>query len=191
MIVFVKTKLSKLLNVYAIGITSDESRWHESEAICLTCLSVCFTVPAVCGNEDRLLWTCLQLYPDPGSLETKFWEIVWVVEEKMGEFLKKSRSNISGMVWVTTTKLGLLEHTVNFYSLQFFFRCFRRGMVERSHPQFPEICCWANGVQLQGPPNDKFDFFTRNVEEKERKWRSRNFNFRIRADPLPPPSPQS
>ena len=31
--IFVKPKLSKLLNVYAIGITSDESRWHESEAM--------------------------------------------------------------------------------------------------------------------------------------------------------------
>ena len=39
------------------------------------------------------------------------------------------------------------------------FRCFRRGMVKRSQPQFPEIRCWANGVQLQDPPNDKFDFF--------------------------------
>ena len=33
-----------------------------------------------------------------------------------------------------------------------FFQMFRGGMVERSHPQFPEIRCWANGVQLQGPP---------------------------------------
>ena len=41
--------------------------------------------------------------------------------------------------------------------------------MERSYPQFPEIRCWANGVQLQGPSNDKFDFFTGNVEEKERK----------------------
>ena len=56
-------------------------------------------------------------------------------------------------------------------------------MVERSHPQFPDIRCLANGVHLQGPPNDKFDFFTGNVEEQEQKWRSRNFNFRIRADP--------
>ena len=32
-------------------------------------------------------------------------------------------------------------------------------MMERSHPQFPEIRCWANGVQLQGPPNDEFEFF--------------------------------
>ena len=72
--------------------------------------------------------------------------------------------------------------------LTVFFRCFRRGMVERSHTQFPEIRCWANGVQWQGPPNDKFDFFTGNVEEKERKWRSRNLNSRIRADPLPPES---
>ena len=72
--------------------------------------------------------------------------------------------------------------------LQIFLRCFKRGMVERGHPQFPEIRCWANGVQLQGPRNDKFDFFLAgNVEEKERKWRSRNFNFRIRADPPPPP----
>ena len=50
-------------------------------------------------------------------------------------------------------------------------------MVERSHPQFLEIRCWANGVQLQGPPNDKLDFFTGNVGENEQKWRSRNFNF--------------
>ena len=70
--------------------------------------------------------------------------------------------------------------------LTVFSDIFRRWMVEHSHPQFPEIRCWANGVQLQGPgrpPNDKFDFFTGNVEEKEQKWRSRNFNFRIRADP--------
>ena len=32
-------------------------------------------------------------------------------------------------------------------------------MVERSHPQFPEIRCWANGVQLQGPLNDKLIFW--------------------------------
>ena len=30
-------------------------------------------------------------------------------------------------------------------------------------------------------------FFTENVGEKEPKWRSRNVNFRIMADPLPPP----
>ena len=71
--------------------------------------------------------------------------------------------------------------------LQFYFRCFRRGMMESSHPQFPEIRCRANGMQSQGPPNDKFEFLTGNVEEKERKWRSRNFKFRIRADPLPLP----
>ena len=66
--------------------------------LCLTCLSVCVTEPAVCGNEDRLLLTYLQLYPDPGSLETKFREIVWADEEKMGEFPKHTRPNISGMV---------------------------------------------------------------------------------------------
>ena len=33
MIVFVKNKLSQLLNVYAIWIMSVESRWHESEAL--------------------------------------------------------------------------------------------------------------------------------------------------------------
>ena len=75
----------------------------------------------------------------------------WADEEEVGEFPKHSRSNISGMVWVTTkvTKLGLLEHTVNSYS---FFRDFRRGMVERSHPPFPGIRCWANGVPLCRAP---------------------------------------
>ena len=64
-----------------------------------------------------------------------------------------------------------------------------RGMVERSHPQFPENRCWANGVQLQGPPNDKFEFFDGKRRRKGTKVEeSRNANFRIRADPLPPPS---
>ena len=115
---------------------------------------VCVTEPAVCGNEDRLLWTCLQLHPDPGSLETKFWEIVWADEEKMGAIPKKSRSNISGMVWVTTTKLSLLEHTVN-SSITVFSDVLDEGWWNASHPQFPEIRCWTNGVQLQGPSNDR------------------------------------
>ena len=182
MIVFVKTKLSQLINIYAIGIMSDESRWHES--VWLVCR---VTELAVCGNEDKLLWTCLQLYPDPGSLETKFWEIVWADEEEMGEFPKHSLSNISGMVWVTTTKvrkLGLLEHTINSYS---FFRGFRRGMVERSHPPFPWIRCWANGVPLQGPLTINLIYLTGNVEEKERMWSSRILFFELRRIRCPHP----
>ena len=48
-------------------------------------------------------------------------------------------------------------------------------MVERSHPQFPEICCWANGVQLHGPPNDKFDFFYGKRRRKEAKLEEPDF----------------
>ena len=40
------------------------------------------------------------------------------------------------------------------------------------------------------PLTINLNFLTGNVQEKERKWRSRNFHFRIRADPLPLP-PQS
>ena len=154
--VFVKTKLSKL----GIKMSKRLGSWVTNyvgtkvklvcSILCLPCLSVCVTEPAVCGNEDRLLWTCLQLHPDPGSLETKFWEIVWADEEKMREFPKHSRSNI---YW---ERFELQRRNSGCWStpsiLTVFFRCFRRGMVERSHPQFPEMCCWANGVQLQGSP---------------------------------------
>ena len=68
------------------------------------------------------------------------------------------------------------------------FRCFRRGMVERSHPQFQEIRCWANGVKLQGPPNDKFDFFDGESKKRSESGGAGIFFFelgRIRC-PLPP-----
>ena len=68
MIVFVKTKLSQL----GIKCLWDWNHVGMLVKLCLTCFSVCVTEPAVCGNEDRLLETCLHFFPDPGSLETKF-----------------------------------------------------------------------------------------------------------------------
>ena len=53
MTVFVTAK-SKLINVNAIEITSDESCWHGVHVK----LYICITVPAVCGNKDMLLYQC-------------------------------------------------------------------------------------------------------------------------------------
>jgi hypothetical protein len=152
--------------------------------LCLTCLSVCVTEPAVCGNEDRLLWTCLQCYISWISRNQILrnhmgrWGENWRIPRTFPvKYLGNGSSyNIRNSgCWSTPSILTVL------------FRCFRWRMVERSHPQFPEIRCWANGVQLQGPPNDKFDFLTGNVEEKEWKWRSRNFSFSNEGGSAAPP----
>ena len=165
--VFVKTKLSLL----GIKKSMRYGPWVTNHVgmkvkLCLTCLSVCVAEPAVCGNEDRLLWTCLQLYPDPGSLETKF-------EKSYGRMRRNwgNSPNIPGRIYREWFELQ--RRNSGCWStpsiLTVVFRCSRREMVERSHPQFPEIRCWANDVQLQSPPNDKFDYFlTGNVAEKER-----------------------
>ena len=56
MIVFVKTKLSQLGIKMSMRLGSRVTNHVDMKVkLCLTCLSVCVTEPAVCGNEDRLL----------------------------------------------------------------------------------------------------------------------------------------
>ena len=105
----------------------------------------------------------------------------------MGEFPKHSRSNISGMVLViyTTTKFGLLEHTVNSNRCFQMFQTMDGGAHAVTH-NFQKFVVGQTACSCRVPLTINLIVLTGNVEEKEQKWRSRNFNFRIRADPLPP-----
>ena len=113
------------------------------------------------------------------------------LEKSYGRMGKKwgNSPNIPGRIsreWfeVSTTKLGLLEHTVNSNS---FFRCFRRGWWNVATHNFRKFVLEQTACSCGVPLTINLNFLTGNVEEKEHKWRSQNFNFQIRADPLPPP----
>ena len=160
--------------------------YRISVKLCLTCLSVCVTEPAVCGNEEigcyEPVYNFIQILD---LLKPNF-------ERSYGRRRRKWGNSPNFPGRISREWFELQRRNSGCWStpsiLTVFFRCFRRGMVERSHPQFSEIRCWANGVQLQGPPKTINLIFSRNVEENERKWRSRNFKFRISADPLPSPA---
>ena len=151
---------------------------------CLTCLSVCVTEPAVCGNEDRLLhepvYNFIQVLD---LLKPNFEKSYGRMRRKWGN----SPKNPSRISWEW---FDLQRRNSGCWStpsiLTVFFRCFRRGMVKRSHPQFPEIRCWANVVQLQGPLTINL-FFLRGTSKKRSKiggagilifelWRIRKVN---------------
>ena len=138
--------------------------------LCFTCLSVPICVaekPAVCGNEHQVAiklgttWSrCLDL------LKTSImrnhmggWGETWV--ENSPSILSRI---ISGMVWITPTITQAAGVSPSILTV--LFRCIRRGLVDRSHSQFPEIFHWATACKCRVSPNDKSDFLTGNVRIK-------------------------
>ena len=185
--VFVKTKLSQL----GIKMSMRLGSWVTNPVglkvkLCLTCLSICVTEPAVCGNEDRLLWTCLQLYPDPGSLETKFWEIVWADEEGMGEFPKHIRSNISGRVSYNDETRAAGAHR---QFLQFFSDVLDEGWWNAVTHNFRKFVVWQTACSCRVPLTINLIFLRETSKKMSESGGAGILIFELGRIRCPPPPP--
>ena len=140
---------------------SDESRWHESEAMFYLFVLQSQRYAAMKIACEEPVYNFIQILD---LLKPNFEKSYGQMRTKWGNF-----PNIPGRIsreWFELQRRNSgCWSTPSIFTV--FFRCFRRWMVERSHPQFPEIRCWANGVHVAGSPNDKFDFFF--DEKRQRK----------------------